>query len=117
MTEDEVIESLTGVVTLADLVRRPAERKAASSSLLDLCGLLIALRRRVEVLERQPVLRYLGIWDSDQQYPEGSLVNSKGSCWISTAENRGVQPDDNSSLWKIVARKGRDGRHAKDVAR
>jgi hypothetical protein len=34
LTEDELIESLTGVVLVADLVK-PAERKAVSSSLLE----------------------------------------------------------------------------------
>ena len=109
MTEEELVESLTGVCLLSGSVKQPKARKVAREALLDLCGLVVALRRRVERLEDRPELKYRGVWRADEEYTVNSAVTHDGSVFIARAQSVGVRPGD-GDLWQLAVKRGRDAR-------
>jgi hypothetical protein len=78
-------------------------------------GILESVLARLEALEARPMLEFRGAWSEDQTYPAGSVVMSSGSAWHAQIESKGIQPGrDASAAWKLMVRRGRDGRSAKD---
>ena len=114
MTEEQLVESLTGVCLLSDAVKQPKARQAARAALLDLCGLLVALRRRVERLEAQKVPEYKGIWDRNSKYTKGDMATFDGSLFFCKAEAGTTDKPGTGGAWQLCAKRGRDARAIKD---
>ena len=112
VTEEEIVESLTGVCMLSDAVKQPNARTAARSGLLDLCGLVVALRRRVERLEAQKIPEYRGVWSSDGKYTKGDMATFDGSLWFCKAET--TDKPGTGDGWQLCAKRGRDAPARKD---
>ena len=56
-----------------------------------------------------PIPRYLGVFSSAQTYRVGDLVTWAGSMWACQLPTS-AKPDDHSAAWRLVVKKGRDGR-------
>ena len=111
VTEEQIVESLTGVCMLSDAVKQPAARKVAREGLLDLCGLVVALRRRVERLEDR-IPEYKGVWSSNGKYMPGAMVTYDGSLWFCKADT--TDKPGTSEGWQLCAKRGRDAPVRKD---
>ena len=86
-----------------------AHRDATQKAFGTVFGMLIALRRQVRELQARPQLKYSGVWDPNHEYVENSLITCGGSLWLSTIKSKGLRPGDGSG-WKLVCKRGRDGR-------
>ena len=90
------------------LVRAMAEAMAAH---------VRTLHSRVEELERRPTLRDAGVWSAEKTpYGLDAIVTDRGSAWIAkraTCQRPGEDNDD----WRLMVKRGRDGRDAKGAAR
>jgi hypothetical protein len=81
-----------------------------------------ALESRVKQLEARLAevetrgIRYLGVWQSAQEYKRGDTVTYDGSMWIcvwdTTRARPGAADDSQSRAWTLAVRRGRDGRDA-----
>jgi len=60
-----------------------------------------------------PVPIFRGAWKEGRTYSKGDMVVWGGSLWAATKQT-GAKPDSPDSGWMIAARKGRDGKSAKD---
>jgi hypothetical protein len=76
------------------------------------CDLIKPLEDKLAEQERR-IPKYRGYWEAGEMYSKSSLVTHGGSLWLA------VQPTQerpgNSDAWEMVAKRGRDGRHAKDL--
>jgi hypothetical protein len=57
-----------------------------------------------------PVPLYLGVWKADAAYSTHDLVTHDGSTWIATQDSKGVRPGHMQKAWKLIVKKGRDGK-------
>jgi hypothetical protein len=57
-----------------------------------------------------PVPLYLGVWKADATYSTHDLVTHDGSTWIATQDSKGVRPGHMQKAWKLIVKKGRDGK-------
>lgn len=72
-------------------------------------SLIVYLSKRIKALESRPVPKYHGIWDSNQEYEDNSIVTHQGSMWIAKVQTKAVRPGD-GNVWTLCVKKGRDGR-------
>ena len=74
------------------------------------------VERRLEAVEVAqkaiPHVSYKGIWTEGQNYPRGSLATHGGSLWYTDAPTN-AKPGEAGEPWRLVAKKGRDGRDAR----
>jgi hypothetical protein len=91
--------------------------------LIEICGLTIALRRRVITLEQEvdgllarKVPQYRGHWNKDDgtTYDEADMVTYGGSVWYATCATSD-KPSTHSDTWVLAVKAGRDGRTPKDA--
>ena len=70
---------------------------------------------RIAALEEQakavPGVSYRGIWNEGETYPRGSLATHSGSLWYTDRETK-AKPGASGESWRLVAKRGRDGRDA-----
>jgi hypothetical protein len=69
--------------------------------------------QEAEVNVTLPVLIGRGIWAEAQDYERGDVVTWGGSAWEAVEPEKGVKPDMSSGGWRILAKRGRDGKGAK----
>ena len=79
---------------------------------------LAQLEQRVSLLElspksRQGSLRYVGIWDAQQQYNLGDVATHDGSMWHANVSTR-ARPGAAGGAWTLCVKHGKDGRDAKN---
>jgi hypothetical protein len=60
-----------------------------------------------------PVLIGRGIWSAEEDYDRGDVTQWGGSAWEAVEPEKGVKPDLSSGGWRILAKRGRDGKAAK----
>ena len=70
---------------------------------------LDALESRLAELEQRPELKYLGTWERDRVYLEGTAITCKGSLWIARRATA-AEPGTPESGWQLACKKGADGR-------
>jgi hypothetical protein len=85
-----------------------------TEALKDFASMCVALSQRIERLEKRPELKYLGVWNSEHDYPECSAVTFDGSIWIAAISSKGLRPGDGSQAWRLAVKRGRDGRDGKE---
>jgi hypothetical protein len=58
-------------------------------------------------------LQYDGVWMVDRGYCPGAFVSDRGSGWVcvKTVEP-GIRPGSSHECWRLVIKRGRDGRDA-----
>lgn len=83
---------------------------------------LAAIRKRLDQLEANPPLRYLGTWVENERkddrekvfsWGKGACVTHAGSIWVAMRPTS-AEPGTPDSGWQMAIRKPRDGRDAKD---
>ena len=67
---------------------------------------LAAIETRLKKLEQAPQVKYLGAFQQDVQYPEGSLVTLSGGLWIATARSIGCRPGESAASWRLIVKSG-----------
>ena len=67
------------------------------------------LEERVRAIEERPLLEDCGVWNARTDYHPGNCVVHDGSSWIAKTWHSREQPGKSDS-WRLMARKGRDGR-------
>jgi hypothetical protein len=75
----------------------------------------IWIREEVDraVAERLAEFKFLGSWTEGQVYRQHNTCSYGGSTWICVADLTTVRPSTDEPLhWQIVAKRGRDGKHA-----
>jgi hypothetical protein len=92
----------------AHLVRRVAELEKLIEAMLKERGIVAWLNDRLEVLERRPAIRYLGVYDPTRQYVPGNLITSNGSVWHCNSVCQGQKPP--SDHWTLAVKHGKDGK-------
>lgn len=60
-----------------------------------------------------PVLIGRGLWSEDGDYERGDVTTWGGTAWEAVEPVKGVKPDGSSGGWRILAKRGRDGKDAK----
>jgi hypothetical protein len=65
----------------------------------------LELEKRVEALEKRPVLRHCGIWQEGKAYTEHNLVTLRGSMWLCLRGTRKAVPGQ-SNNWQLVVKRG-----------
>ena len=60
-----------------------------------------------------PVLIGRGIWSDGEDYERGDVVTWGGSAWEAVEPEKGIKPDLSSGGWRILAKRGRDGKAPK----
>lgn len=60
-----------------------------------------------------PVLIGRGIWTEGEEYQRGDVVTWGGSAWEAVEPEKGIKPDMSSGGWRILAKRGRDGKAPK----
>jgi hypothetical protein len=88
---------------------------AISAVATPLLNRIIGLERHVKALQDKPSLDYRGVWQRGAEYAVGHLVTDHGSLWICRAHRVASRPGDDSLSWRLVAKRGRDGRDGKDA--
>jgi len=58
-----------------------------------------------------PFLRYQGVWQNDYAYVIGDIVTSGGAAWHCQKPTT-LRPGDSVDAWRLMVRKGRDGKDA-----
>ena len=53
---------------------------------------------------------FRGPWGSGSNYPVGAAVTFLGSTYLATTANAAVEPDENASIWTVLAQAGATGR-------
>lgn len=61
-----------------------------------------------------PVMIHRGVYKDGQEYVKGDVVTWAGSQWHCEVEKTTAKPDDGSGDWKLVVKRGRDGKDGKD---
>ena len=59
-----------------------------------------------------PIPRYCGVFSAAQTYRVGDLVTWAGSMWTCTTSTSS-KPDEHAGAWRLVVKRGRDGRDGK----
>jgi hypothetical protein len=57
-----------------------------------------------------PIPLYREVWKADFQYSQHDMVTHDGSTWIATQDSKGVRPGHMQKAWKLIVKKGRDGK-------
>jgi hypothetical protein len=60
-----------------------------------------------------PVLIGRGIWSIEEDYARGDVVTWGGTAWEAVEPEKGTKPDLSKGGWRILAKRGRDGKDAK----
>lgn len=67
-----------------------------------------------------PALKFAGLWTDGASYREGSVVTYGGSAWVALQSNRAGkglnEPGLGDGVWKLFAKRGRDGLKSDTVA-
>jgi hypothetical protein len=77
-----------------------------------------AIEARICEVEKRG-LKYCGAWDAAESYRAGDAVTWAGSLYIAKNAATGVQPGlstDDSRVWQMAVKKGKDGRDSRSVA-
>jgi hypothetical protein len=69
------------------------------------------LVKRIAELETRQ-LKHVGTWAADKQYLPGNCVSHGGSVWTTDIESKGVRPGDANAIWRLIVKRGRDGKDA-----
>jgi hypothetical protein len=69
---------------------------------------------QVKFLQDQPQLKYVGVWESGQNYERNSLCTRDGSLWIAKSNTGSCPGNPGGSDWRMVCKRGRDGKDGKD---
>jgi hypothetical protein len=109
--EDEIVRTLANMAADLCLGIPKQRRAAAKDGLIDLCGMVVALRRRVERLESQAVPEYRGVWKPNLEYSEASFVTHGGSIWHANKSTK-ARPGGNAD-WTLACKHGADGKDAR----
>lgn len=59
-----------------------------------------------------PSLIGRGIWSTSEDYERGDVVTWGGTAWEAVEPVKGTKPDNSSGGWRILAKRGRDGKDA-----
>lgn len=94
---------------LAEMQKQQALSTPVASPNGDSSRTLDALCKRVDELEKRPILQYRGVWTSGTSYPAGSCVTWAGSSWIAK-EPTSAKPGDGATSWQLAIKAGRDGK-------
>jgi hypothetical protein len=70
---------------------------------------------RIKALEENQVT-FGDTWKDGQSYPEKCIVTHGGSAWLSKMPNNVTKPGDGLA-WRLIVKRGRDGKDGKDAAR
>ena len=73
------------------------------------------LYQRIEELERRPFLNEAGTWEAGKAYGTGMVVTDHGSAWVCKAPT--CQRPGESDAWRLLVKRGRDGKDATEAAR
>jgi hypothetical protein len=57
-----------------------------------------------------PVLIGRGVWNAETDYERGDVTTWGGTAWEAVDPEKGVKPDLSSGGWRILAKRGRDGK-------
>jgi hypothetical protein len=68
---------------------------------------------KAEVNVTLPVLIGRGIWSAEGDYERGDVTTWGGTAWEAVEPVKGIKPDASSGGWRILAKRGRDGKAAK----
>jgi hypothetical protein len=68
------------------------------------------LDARVQDLEARD---WVGVWEPNKSYAKGSLITADGSTWVATRHYPEKSPGLPNSGWRLICKRGRDGRDAK----
>ncbi len=66
------------------------------------------LKKRIQILESRPTMKYVGIWDEKDSYTEGEFVTHHGSIWACREGTKG-RPGT-TTAWQLAVKHGRDAR-------
>src|SRR5688500_2391348 len=102
MGESEFVDKVAGALAARDIYAAVAE----------ICGLVMALRRRVAELEARPTLKYRATWVDGLIYEKGQLVTLGGSVWHCNARTT-TRPTTHDGSWHLAVKAGRDGKSAR----
>jgi len=69
--------------------------------------------QEAEVNVTLPVLIGRGVWTANQDYERGDVVTWGGTAWEAVEPVKATKPDMSSGGWRILAKRGRDGKDAK----
>jgi hypothetical protein len=61
-----------------------------------------------------PFMRQQGVWDESKGYRQGDVVTWGGAQWHAETDTA-AKPGDGSKGWKLIVKKGQDGRDGKDA--
>ena len=75
------------------------------------------LEERLTALEKRPVLTYRDLWREGTSYAAGDSVSWSGSLWAARADGLLERPSLDSDSWRLVVKRGRDGRDGKDLTK
>jgi hypothetical protein len=73
--------------------------------------MIAPLVKRIAELETRQ-LKHVGTWAADKQYLPGNCVSHGGSVWPTDIESKGVRPGDANAIWRLIVKRGRDGKDA-----
>jgi hypothetical protein len=73
--------------------------------------MIAPLVKRIAELETRQ-LKHVGTWAADKQYLPGNCVSHGGSVWTTDIESKGVRPGDANAIWRLIVKRGRDGKDA-----
>ena len=57
-----------------------------------------------------PIPLYRDVWKADTQYSQHDMVTHDGSTWIALEDSKGTRPGHMQKAWKLIVKKGRDGK-------
>lgn len=77
---------------------------------------LVLAEARIVALEARPVFDYCGVWQPATRYPRGAVVTHAGSAWCALDEVIGQRPGEAATGWRLMVKRGRDGKDARDGA-
>ena len=67
-------------------------------------------RQRVSDLEKRD---WVGVWEQGKAFGKSALCSHDGSCWIATREMPEGNAGAANSGWRLIVKRGRDGKDAK----
>jgi hypothetical protein len=71
---------------------------------------IVELERRIDEMEhRTEHFRYVGVWESGEQYRLGNFVTHDGSVWHCNAETQS-KPGTDAAAWTLTVKHGNDFR-------
>jgi hypothetical protein len=50
------------------------------------------------------------VWKAEFEYAQHDMVTHDGSTWIALEDSKGVRPGHMQKAWKLIVKKGRDGK-------